>query len=110
MFSDRTMQYTTRNLTINYNRLKKQYGLSSLATTFPDGLVGQLDGQRPGGNNDHQLQNFFLLGQDIHNMQVGNPIIYQSGTDKGFHLTPGIVPMHNNLIIQTTENRGFSSC
>lgn len=68
-------------------------------------------GPRVGSDNDHGMQNDSTLGNRLVNVQIGQPILYASATDKGFHAQACIAPMHNNApntLAQDFENECLS--
>lgn len=113
LFSDGTKLQTTKNYRRNYSGHKKHYCLTFVDTTAPDGMILEESSVYSGADNDHVVQNGENLGPRLVAMQVPYLIIYESGTDKGFHRVPGIRPMHNRIFLnddQIQQNRQFSSC
>ena len=105
LFTDGMKRFTTRNFQGNYSGHKKQYCLSYLYTTAPDGMIVEVGGPHGGHKNDHTLQNDCTVGFRLVAAQVNNglPGIYETGTDKGFHQTVGLRPMHHRIIPLPTD-------
>ena len=111
LFSDGTKLQINRDVPVNYSGHKRIYCLSLLLTTAPDGRIADVYGPKAGRRTDHAMQNMSNLSQRLVTAQQHEQVTYDSGTDKGFHSAPCIVPMHNNLVntpVQTMENEMFS--
>lgn len=112
LFTDGTQRKHHHDVPVNYSGHKKYYCFGYLLTVAPDGSIVDVPDPFTGRKNDHMKQNESDISNRLAAAQQNNQRTFDTATDKGFHLQPHVIPLHNNLLntpMQRLENQRWSA-